>query len=137
MADKATYKIEIDSNYPEFWRYNIAVTCGLFDAENHQTGFVPAESTVAPVGSNLEKCPNGVEKHRRLTFIADDCDHLRMYIYIIPHTLPTDAHIADCKPFPLSVKISFAGKTVVQEKRGINQWSGASIEIVASHNTDK
>lgn len=131
------YKIEIESRYNEFWRYNIAVTCGLFDADNKQIGFVPAESTVAPVGSNIEKCPNGVETHRRLTFTADDCDHLRMYIYIIPHTLPAATHIADCKPFPLSVKVSFAGKTVVQEKREINQWSGASIEITASHNAEK
>ena len=134
MADKATYGIEIDSNYPEFWRYNIAVTCGLFDADNNQIGFVPAESTVAPVGSNLEKCPEGVEKSRSLVFTAGDCDHLRMYIYIIPHSLPSGRMIADCKPFPLSIKVSHAGRTLLHEKHEINQWSGASIEITVSRN---
>ncbi len=131
-SDTMNYTIEIASSFADFWQYNIAVTCGCFDADNRQIGFVPAESTIAPVGSNLDKCPAGTPSHRRLTFTAPDCDHLRMYVYIIPHTLPTEKQIADCRPFPLTVKVAYAGKPILHEKRDINRWSGASIELTAS-----
>lgn len=136
MADNKTYRVEIESGFAGFWRYNIAVTCGLFDATDRQIGFVPAESTVAPVGSNLDTCPTDVPEHRRLSFTAADCDHLLMYIYIIPHTLPTAKHTGECKPFDLSVKVAYAGRVVLHEKRKINQWSGASMEIAVARSDE-
>ncbi len=131
MSDRKAYKIEIESDFPRFWRYNIAVTCGLMDADNRQIGFVPAEDKIAPIGSNLDKCPAVVAAHRRFVFTADDCAMLRMFVYIIPHTLPTEKLITDCKPFRISIKVSYAGTVIVNEKHEVNQWSGASIEITA------
>lgn len=136
MGENKTYGVEIESGFAGFWRYNIAVTCGLFDETDRQIGFVPAESTVAPVGSNLDRCPSDMPAHRRLSFTAADCDHLLMYIYIIPHTLPTAKHTGECKPFDLSVKVAYAGRVVLHEKRKINQWSGASMEIAVSRSAE-
>lgn len=126
------YKVEIESGFAEFWRYNIAVTCGMFDENDVQCGFVSAEDTVAPVGSNLPSAPKGSESRRGLKFEAGDCHHLRMYVYLIPHSLPAALKIAECKPFSLSIKITYGSETIIREKRSINQWSGASIEISAS-----
>lgn len=132
MGRDATYRVEIESGFAEFWRYNIAVTCGLFGADDVQCGFVSAEDKVAPVGSNLPSAPKGMPSRRRLKFEADDCHHLRMYVYLIPHSLPEAVRIADCKPFSLSIKISYGDSVILHEKRSINQWSGASIEITAA-----
>lgn len=132
MGKDATYRVEIESGFAEFWRYNIAVTCGLFDADDVQCGFVSAEDSVAPVGSNLPSAPKGTPPHRRTEFEAGDCHHLRMYVYLIPHSLPEADRIADRKPFPLSIRITYGGSVVLRENRSINQWSGASIEIVAA-----
>ena len=41
------YKVEISSGFAEFWRYNIAVTCGMFGADDVQCGFVSAEDKEA------------------------------------------------------------------------------------------
>ena len=123
------YKIEIESTFAGFWRYNIAVTCGLFGDDGERCGFVSAENSVAPVGSNLDSAPAGTPSHRRLTFTADDCARLRMYIYLIPHSLPQTEKIGECKPFALTIKAEYDGEVVLRDRRSINQWSGASIEL--------
>ena len=111
------YKVEISSGFAEFWRYNIAVTCGMFGEDDVQCGFVSAEDKVAPVGSNLSAAPKGTASRRSVRFEAGDCHHLRMYVYLIPHS---------------SIKVTYGDETILHEKRSINQWSGASIEIIAS-----
>lgn len=126
------YKIEIYSEFEGLWRYNIAVTCGLFDANNVQCGFVSAEDKVAPAVSNLSAAPEGTESRRGLTLEAGDCHHLRMYVYLVPNTMPKSPIIADSPPFPLSIKITYDGNVILHEYRKINQWPGANIEIIAA-----
>lgn len=131
MKKSESYAIEVESGFKEFWRYNIAVTCGMFDADGTQCGFRSAENTVAPAGSNLESAPEGTSVHRRLSFTAGDCHHLLMYVYLIPNTLPPSTRIADCKPFKVTVRVSYEGTEIVHMTPSVNQWSGASIEIRA------
>lgn len=131
MKKGESYAIEVGSGFREFWRYNIAVTCGMFDADGKQCGFRAAEDTVAPVGSNLATAPEGTPEHRTLTFTAGDCHHLLMYVYLIPNTLPSSTRIADCKPFTITVKVSYDGREILSMTPSVNQWSGASIEIRA------
>ncbi len=132
MDKDTAYRVEIESGFAEFWRYNVAVTCGMFDADDVQCGFVSAEDAVAPIGSDLASAPKGTPPHRKIAFEAGGCHHLRMYVYLIPHTLPKAVKIADCKPFDLSIKVFYGGNAILREKRPINQWSGASIEITAA-----
>lgn len=129
MSTDNGYKAEIESTFAGFWRYNVAVTCGLFSEDGRQVGYAAAEDTIAPAGSNLAERPSGVAERRRITVSTADCHHLRMYIYLIPHTLPASDKVLECKPFEISIKISHGGRTILHEQRRINQWSGASIEI--------
>lgn len=126
------YKIEIDSGFGELWRYNIAVTCAMLDADDVQCGFVSAEDKVAPAGSRLTAAPKGTESRRGVKFRAGDCHHLRMYVYLIPNTMPAGSVIADNPPFPLSIRITYGGRVILHERRMINQWGGASMEIIAA-----
>ncbi len=132
MAKNDFYEVEITSRFEEFWRYNIAITCALLDAGGNRTGFVAAERTVAPVGSALAEQPAGMTLPHGCSFRADDCDRLLMYLYLIPHTLPATERIDDCKPFEISVRATFAGKTLLDRRIAINQWGGASLEITVS-----
>ena len=52
-----------------------------------------------------------------------------LYVYIIPHTLPADNDIDATRPFDIELRISCNGRRIRSEKRRINQWSGASIEL--------
>lgn len=129
MADEKGFTIEVSSRYEGWWRYNVALMCGCFDTAGERTGFVSAASEVAPVGSNLPEKPAGTPDDRRVELSTPPCDHLMLYVYIIPHTLPAGSEIDAARPFETELKISYAGKRLHTEKRAINQWSGASLEL--------
>ena len=129
MAANEEFTIEISSRYDGWWRYNVALMCGCFDAAGNRTGFVSAESHVADVGANLEKKPDEAGGDRSLRLATEACDHLLLYIYIVPHTLPAGNDIGDTQPFEVDFRITCGGKPLRTEKRLINQWSGASVEM--------
>lgn len=132
MATGKGYRIEVSSPYEEWWRYNVELMCGCFDRNDNRVGFATAESRVAEVGSNLAKRPDTAAADRRAVLEVPECDHLLLYVYIIPHTLPESNDIEATKPFPLDILIECGGKRLLKERRSINQWSGASIELKVS-----
>lgn len=133
MSDREGFTIEISSRYEGWWRYNAALMCGCFDAAGQRTDFASAASTVADVGANLRERPADLPADRRVTLSAPACDHLMLYVYVIPHTLPTDNDIDATRPFDLDLKITFAGRRLRTERYTINQWSGISLELRVDH----
>lgn len=129
MADSKGFTLEISSPFEGFWRYNAALMCGLFDAAENRTGFASAEDTVAEAGANLSEKPADYPADRKVRLVTEPCDHLRLYVYLIPHTLPADNAIGASKPFPLTLRIAYGGKHLRTERFDINQWSGASLEL--------
>lgn len=130
--DEKGFTIEITSRYEGWWRYNAALMCGCFDAADQRVGFASAASDVADVGSNLAERPADIPADRTAVLHTMPCDHLLLYLYIIPHTLPAGNDIDANKPFEIELRISYAGRRLRTEKRAINQWSGASIEMKIS-----
>lgn len=128
MTDKG-FNIEVSSSFDGWWRYNVALMCGCFDAGGNRTDFVTASSHVADVGSGLRERPDGIAPDRSVALAAKPCDHLMLYIYLIPHTLPSGNDIADSDPFEVTLRIRCAGRKLRTEKLRINQWSGASVEM--------
>lgn len=123
------FRVAIESGSDRFWRYNVAVTCGCFDAHDARIDFAGVEDIVAPAGSNLAARPDGYPEHRRIEFVTPPCHHILMYVYIIPHTMPGERDIADCKPFDLRIRVS-RGKVAVFDKIcPVNSWAGSSIEL--------
>ena len=129
MADEKGFTLEVSSRYDGFWRYNVALTCGCFDAAGNRTGFVSEESHITDAGSNLAEKPVEAPAGRIVVLSTPPCDHLLCYLYIIPHTLPTGREIDGTRPFEIELTVSFAGKKLRTETRQINQWSGTSIEM--------
>lgn len=134
MGTGEGFEVEITSDYGELWRYNLAVTCGCFagsgDSEHDQRlDFIAAEDTVAPVGANLQHRPDNCPSDRTIRFSTVGCDYLLMYVYVIPHTLPAERDISECKPFELQIKVLRGGKLLHNALYDVNCWSGASIEL--------
>lgn len=143
MSVNDGYRIEISSDCALFWRYNLAVTCGCFDRSDNgaasdltldnrhylRKDFVAAEDTIAPIGANLQFPPEEYPSERRLNVEAAACDLLRLCIYVIPHSMPSERSIDECRPFDLRVKALFGGSTVCEKVFKVNAWSGASIEL--------
>lgn len=129
MEEKKEFTIKVSSSYKEFWRYNVALMCGCFNALDVRTNFASTEDTVADVGANLSAPPKDCAAHRIVTLSTPPADHLVLYIYIIPHTLPTGRDVAHNKPFPLHLHILHGDRKIRSINYDINQWSGASIEL--------
>lgn len=129
MANNKGFSIEISSLFEGFWRYNAALMCGCFDAAENRTGFASAEDTVAEAGANLPRKPDDYPAVRKVCLTTDPCDHLRLFIYLIPHTLPADNIVGASEPFRLDVQIAYGGRKLRTEHFDINQWSGASLEM--------
>lgn len=129
MAAEKGFTITLGSRFDGWWRYNAELMCGCFDAEQNRTGFATASSHVADAGSSLTEPPAGVATDRSVRLTTPPCDHLVLYIYIIPHTLPAGREIDAARPFEVELEIAYAGRKLRTEHLRINQWSGASLEM--------
>lgn len=123
------FSIEINSDYEELWRYNIALTGEVTDTGGKRTGYVKHASEVAPVGSNLKAAPEGYVAKRDIRISTAVGAALTLYIYVIPHTLPRERVVDQARPFTLHVRIGHGGETLYDRRLSINQWSGDNIEI--------
>lgn len=128
-APEEGFRIELRCPDPQWWRFNVELMCGCFDASGERTGFASAADDVAPVGSGLKSAPAGYPADRRSTLVAAACDRLTLYVYIIPHALPADREVDACRPFAAELTIRFGGKLFRRERIEVNQWSGASAEL--------
>lgn len=129
MTDHIGFRIEATSRFEEFWRYNVVLTGGLFDARGERIGYVSAEETIAETGANLRRKPEGYPSDRKIVLETAPCERFRLFIYLIPHTLPVGNSVAESRPFELQVAIRYGGCALRTERFAINQWSGASIEL--------
>ncbi len=131
MKNDEGFSVEVESRYEGWWRYNVTILCGCFDAGGNRVGFASAESIVAPVGSDLTVAPEGTAAgaKRRIGIRSVVCDHIVMYVYIVPHTLPETREIGEVSPFDVRLRIGYAGVPFGDTHYKINQWSGASLEI--------
>lgn len=129
MERDEKFRVEIQSHSEQWWRYNAALVCGAFDAAGRRIGFASAESRVAEAGEEFIRRPETIPAHRKLSLETVPCASIVLYIYIIPHTLPRDGEIGGHPPFPLHVRIACGDRIVLDERREINQWGGASIEL--------
>ena len=123
------FSIKIDSKAPEFWRQNITTMCGLYDEKNNRIGFISAESNIAPIGSQLTTKPDSYTEPRIISLDSEECDHLTLLVYAIPHTLPEDNYIDFSPPFDLRITVLRDGEPFYSALHAINQWSGANIRI--------
>ena len=84
---------------------------------------------MSPTSARTCGKPAGNPGGGRASLETGPCDHLLLYIYIVPHTLPAGNDIGDTTPFEVEIRIAYGGRRLRAEKRLINQWSGASIEM--------
>ena len=118
MKKDEGFSVEVESRYEGWWRYNVTILCGCFDADGNRIGFASAESVVAPVGSDLSAPPEGAAAERRIGIRSIACDHIVMYVYIVPHTLPETREIGDVAPFDVRLRIgtgAFRSATCITE----------------------
>ena len=122
------YTITIESDFAEFWRYNLALA-GEVKAEGERVEYLKLIDDIAPVGANLTAMPEGYDIERKLSLCSKAGDSLILYIYVVPNTIPTARRVEECAPFELKVSIHHGHEQVHLHRYMRNQWSGDNIEI--------
>lgn len=126
MEQEDGFEVEVTSDFPGWWRYNVALMCGCYDAAGERMGFASAEDRVADVGAALGRPPAGYPARRRTMLYTTPCRRIELYLYVVPHTLPDDSLIADTRPFELCLRVVRGEKTLLTHRQPVNQWSGLS-----------
>jgi hypothetical protein len=124
----APYTITLESDFSEFWRFNLHVQ-GEVLASGERCDMVDFVAEVASVGSDLDAPPVGYKPHDRVQLSTHEGDGLRLYIYIMPHTMPRALKISDTPDFEFCVTVEHEGKRVYHRRHVVSQWSGANIEV--------
>lgn len=126
MEQQDGFEVEVTSDYPGWWRYNVALMCGCYDAAGERVGFSSQEDRVADIGAAPGQPPAGYPARRRTVLHTMSCRRIELYLYVVPHTLPDDSRIADTRPFEISVRVKRGAKTLLVRSQPVNQWSGLS-----------
>lgn len=134
MTEERGFRIEVTSRCERWRNYDVAMVCGCFDAEGRRTAFVSARTAHpdAPAGaSDADALPvadaGAAGGTARLS--APDCHHAMLYLYVIPRQLPESNDIETTRPFDVTLRVAFAGRTLRTERLKANQWSGLSLEL--------
>ena len=129
MGKKRKYEVSIRTTYNQAWRYNIYMLCGESDADGRSLHVVPVQSKVASVGDNLRVAPAGFDGARELNATLDAEKNVEVYVYVVPHTLPSDTDPRQTTPFKMRIKITADGEEIYNTIHHINQWAGDSIAL--------
>ena len=124
----ALLTISIDTDFEEFWRYNLVVMASVKRGDE-QVELLKYKDEVAAVGSELVEPPKGYNPNRKVELRCEAAESLTLYIYIIPHTLPYERCVAVTEPFELRVKVKGGNRNLYSNRHLINQWSGENLII--------
>lgn len=129
MAAAQRFEIEVWSASKDFWRYNITLLCGCFDAAGSRTGIVSAERRRTDAEQRSQAAPGTRAADEPLKLVTEPCDRITLYVYLVPHTLPESRDIYESPPFEFHVRVTGGGRTLYDCDLPVNQWSGASAAI--------
>ena len=122
------FTITFECDFSEFWRYNL-----ILQGETLRSGercqAISHLDKVAPLGSELTEQPADYSRGPKTEIQTEAGDGLRLYIYIMPHTMPSTREIAAAAPFEFRVSIDTAQGQCFKRSYLVNQWSGCNIEI--------
>lgn len=119
------FTLRITTSYSENWRYNIMLTCALQDDAGNRVGFVSAEDSIMPVGSNSTTPPEGFVRQRVIERQLTPCHSIDLCLYLLPNSLPETLTLKGEKvSFPIKITILNGDKTIFTEKWEVNRFGG-------------
>lgn len=124
----APYKISIKCDFEEFWRYNYIVTGEVLIGEQ-RTDFIKYSNIAKAIDSDGHFDPDKVDKCRDVVLETAAGEHLILYIYVVPHAMPTIRDVKDAKFFTMHIAVEQDGKMLHSRHHDINPYSGINLEL--------
>ena len=129
MKKSATYQIELHSNHPEWWRFNVVMTARGWYSTGEPAGFFATSDQIAPIDGELHPKPVDSPDERTTCLVCGPCHRFELYLYVLPHRLPEENSLEHTPSFEVELRIS-AGKTRLQtQKVSVNPWGGTTLHL--------
>ncbi len=125
-SNEEGFRIELTSTSDRWWRFNIELLCEALDEGEQRIAFCSAHSTIAEIGVKPQDLPDNPTHPNPLRLTTPPCDHARLFLYLIPHTLPDEREVEAAPPFPAVLSLYYNRKLIHREIVLVNQWCGAS-----------
>ncbi len=128
------YIIEVSSKHDEWWRYNVAVMCEERDEAGKRLDVKGIMDEVAEVAIDqaheLKERPKEIEPHRKVILESAPCHSIRLFVNIIPHSLPLDKMIDNKTKFTAKLLVKRGSQVVSESNFEVNVWGGTTVDIV-------
>ena len=129
MAKPEFVKIDIRSDYEQWWRYNVYVSAASF-RDGERIAYRSVIDIVYPLESDNEVRlrPTDYDPARPIHLEVEAGDSIELFIYVIPNTMPVDDEIRNSPPFKMTLKAKGAYVSH-SEEFSVNQWGGVSAHL--------
>lgn len=122
------YEVELLCDHPQWWRFNVYIMiAGYDDSGNRSTFNNLIDRVYDPQYTASRQASEGYDATRILKLASDPCAWAEAYVYVVANTFPDSPVIKESRPFPLTMKVSAAGKTIEEVPCEVNPWGGLTI----------
>lgn len=114
----SSFKVEISSNNPLLWHFNIYATIIAYDEDENIVSYRSEVDDKSSHWSAAVRHPFVIE--------SGDCHHAELHLYVIAAIFPDSVQIALSPPFEAQMRIETDGdqKTIPIM---VNQWGGYTL----------
>ncbi len=129
MNQNRTFRIELRSNHPDWYAYNVVMTaCGSDDVANTTSYFACQDCPVA-IDGTAHPIPAGDPAKRCTSLLCGPCRRFELYLYVLPNRLPDENCIEHTPAIEARLKIFDDQHCLHEQSVTVNPWGGATLHL--------
>lgn len=117
--NREIFDIQISSADNLWWHFNLFASLVCYDKAGEVLSFVNAIDNDSRQSERKARPP--------MNFSSNPCDHIELYFYAVPASLPSSRVVRDTTPFGAQIVISASGKVIKTIPCEVNQYGGVTI----------
>ncbi len=123
------FSVSVTSDFQEWWRYNIFLIVETFDDSGQRLEYLKTCDTVYEIGNGNEirTPPSDYNPARPISITTPPCDHIAIYLYVVPNTFPASTVIRNSPDFMVTLHVTHNGKLIQETDYPVNQWGGVTL----------
>lgn len=130
MKELKRYRIELECDYEEWWRYNLYISAACYNADGGIADYVNLSDKVYDIGSGIESRtrPAGYARGAKVTLETPPCVRAEFFLYAVANTFPHSDIIRNSPPFSAAVACYTDGRLTERTEYAVNQWGGLTLK---------
>ncbi len=122
------FEIELQCDYPQWWRYNLYLSLAGYDDSRRRVDFATFTDTVYDVtGREHAGPPPGWSADRGAAVRCTAPEYAEAFINVVTNTLPVTNRVGDCPDFGALLIGRCDGREILRRTIHVNCWGGFSL----------